>query len=32
MVVIPLRDLAPAVYFLSLDQASGRQVKEFLKK
>lgn len=32
MVVIPLRDLAPAVYILTLDQASGRSVKEFIKK
>jgi hypothetical protein len=31
-IVIPLRDLAPAVYILTLDQASGRQVKEFIKK
>jgi hypothetical protein len=32
MVVIPLRDLAPAVYILSLEQSTGRQVKEFIKK
>lgn len=31
-IVIPLKDLAPAVYFLTLDLASGRQVKEFIKK
>ncbi len=31
-VSIPLRGLAPAVYILTLDQASGRQVKEFIKK
>jgi hypothetical protein len=31
-VVIPLKDLAPAVYILTLDQPSGRQVKEFIKK
>jgi len=31
-VVIPLDNLAPAVYILALDQESGRQVKEFIKK
>lgn len=31
-VSIPVRELAPAVYFLSLDMESGRQVKEFIKK
>jgi hypothetical protein len=31
-VMVPLRNLAPAVYILSLDRASGRQVKEFIKK
>jgi hypothetical protein len=31
-VAIPLRDLAPAVYILTLDLASGRQVKEFIKR
>ena len=31
-VVIPLGNLAPAVYILALDQESGRQVKEFIKK
>jgi hypothetical protein len=31
-VVIPLGNLVPAVYILALDQESGRQVKEFIKK
>jgi hypothetical protein len=31
-VVIPLGNLAPAVYFLALEQESGRQVREFIKK
>jgi len=31
-VVIPLGNLAPAVYILALDQESGRQVKEFIRK
>jgi hypothetical protein len=31
-VVIPLGNLAPAVYILALDQESGREVKEFIKK
>jgi hypothetical protein len=31
-VVIPLGNLAPAVYILGLEQESGRQVKEFIKR
>jgi hypothetical protein len=31
-VVVPLGNLAPAVYILALEQESGRQVKEFIKK
>jgi hypothetical protein len=31
-VVIPLGNLAPSVYILALDQESGRQIKEFIKK
>jgi hypothetical protein len=31
-VVIPLGNLAPAVYILALVQESGRQVKEFIKR
>jgi hypothetical protein len=31
-VVVPLGDLAPAVYILALEQASGRQVREFIKR
>ncbi|HUB61276.1 MAG TPA: T9SS type A sorting domain-containing protein, partial [Puia sp.] len=31
-VVIPLGNLPPAVYILALDQESGRQVKEFIRK
>lgn len=31
-VVIPLANLAPAVYILALEQESGRQVKEFIKR
>jgi hypothetical protein len=31
-VVIPVGNLAPAVYLLALEQESGRQVKEFIKR
>ncbi len=31
-IVIPLKDLAPAVYILTLDQASGLQVKGVYKE
>jgi hypothetical protein len=31
-VVIPVGNLAPAVYILALEQESGRQVKEFIKR
>jgi hypothetical protein len=31
-VVVPLGNLAPAVYILALEQESGRQVKEFIKR
>jgi hypothetical protein len=31
-VVVPLGNLAPAVYIFALEQESGRQIKEFIKK
>ncbi|HTR27792.1 MAG TPA: T9SS type A sorting domain-containing protein [Puia sp.] len=31
-VTIPLREMSQAVYFLSVDMESGRQVREFIKK
>jgi hypothetical protein len=30
--MIPLGNMAPAVYFLAVDTEGGRQVKEFIKK
>jgi hypothetical protein len=32
MVVIPLSDLAPAVYIVAVEMEGGRQVREFIKK
>jgi hypothetical protein len=31
-ILIPVANVAPAVYFLSVDMQNGRQVKEFIKK